>query len=97
MATKTAKAPKNKTTAQRAAAVRKTILADIRALDKARRMLERNLDSLYAVIDLGEDKLGVETYSQLVNVSNALGPATETVRVSLAEKAEELADTYTAR
>jgi hypothetical protein len=97
MATKSAKAPKSKTPAQRVADVRKTILADIRALNKAHRTLERNMDSLYTVLDLGEPTLGVEAYSQLLSVSNVLGVTIEVVRVSLNEKAEELAGTYTTR
>jgi hypothetical protein len=97
MASKTAKAPKTKTTAQRVASVRKNILADIRALDKARRTIERNLDGLAPVLDLGEATLGADTHAQLVSVFNTLSVTIEVLDGTMNEKAAKLVGTYTAR
>jgi hypothetical protein len=99
MASKTAKAPKTKTTAQRVADVRKTILADIRAIDKARRTLERNLDGLAPMLDLGEvaTSLSADTHAQLVSVFNTLSVTIAVLNGEMDEKAAKLAGTYTAR
>ena len=97
MATKSAKAPKTKTTTQRVASVRKVILADIRALDKARRVIERNIDGLAPVLDLGEATIGADTHAQLVSVFNTLSVTIEVLNGSMNEKAAQLVGTYTAR
>lgn len=92
--TKTTKTTKStKTTAQRVATVRKTILAEIRAMDKARRKLIDSQETLVNAIDFADEN----TKQQLYAIENTLLNAVSILNGALDERASRLVGTYTAR
>lgn len=97
MTAKTQKTTKTKTqtTAQRVATVRKTILAEIRELDKARRVLVAKDATLSTM--LGSGKITGATYDQLKAVSSTVSKGIAVIDGALNDRAATLVGTYTAR
>ena len=86
-------ATKTKTTKQRVSTVRKTILADIRALDKARRRLIDANDSLVIAMDSAD----TDTATQLMAIQTSLTTGMAILNGALDDRAARLVGTYTAR
>lgn len=89
---KVAKTTKTKTTTQRVAAVRKTILADIRTLDKARRVLSAN----EAVLATALTTADADTRAQLEQVQKVTATGIAVLTGALEARAAKLVGTYTA-